>query len=122
MIGIALCQNAALHYLNGENGVKDFDVWTFYSEHPSAPYPYRRMGHCDYGTSKFGCHPEDVERFKGRCVDLIGRSLNCSKTADPVDMIRDYLKNPETKSAKELSKKPVVLLFPDKLFGKVIWK
>jgi hypothetical protein len=26
----ALCQGAALHCLNGRNGVKDFDVWSFY--------------------------------------------------------------------------------------------
>ena len=27
---VALCQGAAVHYVNEENGVKDFDVWTFY--------------------------------------------------------------------------------------------
>ena len=39
VICIALCQGAALQYLYGKTGVKDFDVWTFYSEHPSAPFP-----------------------------------------------------------------------------------
>lgn len=28
IICVALCQGAALHYLDGANGVKDFDVWT----------------------------------------------------------------------------------------------
>jgi hypothetical protein len=28
--GRLLCQGAALHYLDGRTGVKDFDVWSFY--------------------------------------------------------------------------------------------
>jgi hypothetical protein len=44
---IALCQGAAQHYVDGKTGVKDFDVWTFYAEHPEGQYPYRRMGHKD---------------------------------------------------------------------------
>ena len=53
---VALCQGAALHYLDKKNGVKDFDVWFFY---PSLqkPLPYRRTGAVDFGKSKFGVHP-----------------------------------------------------------------
>ncbi len=40
---VALCQGAALHYLDGINGVKDLDVWTFYAEHPEAPFPHRQI-------------------------------------------------------------------------------
>jgi hypothetical protein len=29
---VPLCQGGALHYVNGSNGVKDFDVWSFYDE------------------------------------------------------------------------------------------
>ena len=29
LLGRALCQGAALHYVNKTNGVKDFDVWSF---------------------------------------------------------------------------------------------
>ena len=121
IICIALCQGAALHFLDEKNGVKDFDVWTFYSEHSEAPFPYRRMGHKDFGISKFGCHPLDAEKFTGRCVDLIGRSLNVSQTTDPIKTLKTYLENPATKSAKELRKKAVVLLYPENLFGRVVW-
>jgi len=121
IICIALCQGAALHYLDGKNGVKDFDIWTFYSEHPEAPFPYRRMGHKDFGISKFGCHPSDIGKFKGRCVDLIGRSLKFRKSADPVQVVKSYLSNPTTKSANELKRKAVVMLYPEMLFGRIIW-
>ena len=33
LLGRALCQGAALHYVNGKNGVKDFDVWSFYAQY-----------------------------------------------------------------------------------------
>ncbi len=32
LLGRALCQSAALHYLNWENGVKDFAIWSCYAE------------------------------------------------------------------------------------------
>jgi hypothetical protein len=31
---VALCQGAALHYVDGRSGVKDFDVYMFYAAHP----------------------------------------------------------------------------------------
>ena len=62
LICIALCQGAAQHYINGKRGVKDFDIWTFYAEHPDAPFPYRRMAVKDFGKSKFGRHPV-MKRF-----------------------------------------------------------
>jgi hypothetical protein len=40
----ALCQGAALHYLDGTNGVKDFDVWSFYAERGDGSFPYRWRG------------------------------------------------------------------------------
>jgi hypothetical protein len=35
----ALCQGAALHYPDGKNGVKDFDVWSFYAVLGNGPFP-----------------------------------------------------------------------------------
>jgi hypothetical protein len=45
----ALCQGAALHYLNTTNGVKDFDVWSFYAERDDGLFPYRWRGTADFG-------------------------------------------------------------------------
>ena len=41
LLGRALCQGAALHYVNGRNGIKDFDVWSFYAQYDDWPFPAR---------------------------------------------------------------------------------
>jgi hypothetical protein len=117
---IALCQGGAVHYVNGENGVKDFDIWTFYAEHPDASFPWRLRRTKDYGLSKFGKHPADVG-YIGRRVDLLARSLRCGLTADPVQCVRSYLAGGRTKTASELSRKAVVLIEPQELIGQIIW-
>ncbi len=57
----ALCQGAGLHYLEvavgkaEPNGVKDFDVWSFFSALPGERFPAdRRRAYVDFGESKFG--------------------------------------------------------------------
>jgi hypothetical protein len=55
----ALCQGAALLYLDGRTGVKDFDVWSFYAALADGPFPYRWRGTADFGPSKFGRWPSD---------------------------------------------------------------
>jgi hypothetical protein len=52
---------------------------------------------------------------------MIGRSLKVRKSADPIKTIRNYLCKPRTKSAKELSKKAVVFLTPERHMGKIVW-
>jgi hypothetical protein len=52
LLGRALCQGAALHYVNGRNGVKDFDVWSFYAQYDDWPFPARWRGTRDFGPSK----------------------------------------------------------------------
>ncbi len=118
---IALCQGAALHYVDGENGICDFDVWTFYYEHSKGPFPHQRRGEKDFGISKFGCHPADTEKFKGRRIDMIGRSLKARKSTDPLKCIQNYLNKPLSKSAYELRKKAVVFLTPERYMGKIVW-
>ena len=75
LLGRALCQGAALHYVNESNGVKDFDVWSFYTQYDDWPFPARWRGTRDFGPSKFGRYPGDPPRYSGRRVDLLGRSL-----------------------------------------------
>lgn len=117
---MTLCQGAALHYIDNENGIKDFDVWSFYRAAPERPYPYRRRGVMDFGDPKFG-QTDDSLSFKGRRVDLLGRSLEVSDGCDPVAALRDYLAGGRTQSARLLAQKAVVLIEPGNELGTVIW-
>lgn len=116
----ALCQGAALHYVDGTNGVKDLDIYTFYAEDPAVGYPYRRRGVEDFGDSEHGRHPDDHESM-GRRVDLLGRTLKVEPSADPVAAVRSYLRAGSTSTAKELARKAVVVIDPGTRFGKVVW-
>ena len=48
LLGRALCQGAALHYATGKNGVKDFDVWSFYAQYDDWPFAVRWRGTRDF--------------------------------------------------------------------------
>jgi hypothetical protein len=109
----ALCQGAALHYLDGSTGVKDFDVWSFYAAHGIKPFPYRWRGTADFGPSKFGRYAVDPPAFTGRRVDMLGRSLNVPPGAEPVAVLRDYRSAALTDSARELEAKAGVLIRPE---------
>lgn len=119
-ICVALCQGAALHYVDRKTGVKDFDVWTFYAEHPVGPYPPRRHVVRDFGLSKFGRHPSDTHLY-GRGVDLFARSLKVHIGAGPVTTLRNYLSRRATRPAQLLSEKAVVIVDPPELRGQVVW-
>jgi hypothetical protein len=121
LLCIALCQGAAQHYVDGAHGVKDFDVWSFFAAHPAGPFPYRRRVERDFGRSKFSRYPADPPRFLGRRIDLGGRSLPVAATADPVESVRSYLAAGCTETARRLSQRSVVLLWPAGLCGRVIW-
>jgi hypothetical protein len=120
LFAVALCQGAALHYLDRRNGVKDFDVWSFYRANPERQFPPRRRGKADFGDPAFGT-TEGFSHFVGRRVDLIGRSLSAKTFNDPVAVLRDYLRARRTESARHLAEKAMVLLHPPEQFGRVVW-
>ena len=123
LLCIALCQGAALHYLDGCNGIKDFDVWVFYRRAGADEFPPRRpRSPIDFGDDKFGCTPgAKYAALVGRQVNLMGRSIDARQGEPPIETVRRYLRGAGTKSARELGKKPAVAIFPDALLGKVIW-
>ena len=121
LLGRALCQGAALHYVNGITGVKDFDVWSFYAQDGDWPFPARWRGTRDFGPSKFGRYRDDPPRYSGRRVDLLGRSLRSEPGVDLADVLRCYLAARRTASAKALAANAVVLIDPENRAGEIVW-
>jgi hypothetical protein len=99
IICVALCQGAALHYLDGKTGIKDFDVWTFFKAHPQKAFPYRRNVQQDFGDPKFGKTP-GATQFTGKCVDLIGRSIPWIKGQTPINALQNWLIHSNNKSPR----------------------
>jgi len=114
-IAAALCQGAALHFLDGKCGVKDFDIHLFYIQHPR----YRQLSR----TVK--SFPEKVPDFGVRRLDFI-RSVVPARIVDAnkpnvTNILRRFLGERPTSNSKYLAEKAVVGLLPERIFGKVIW-
>ena len=121
LVCVALLQGAALHFVDGENGVKDFDVWTFYAARPGHPaFPWRRRVARDFGDPRFGRTPSTAG-FLGRRVDLLGRSIEVGEEGDPAAVLAGYLSAGRTASARALARKAAVLLEPPDRRGTVAW-
>jgi hypothetical protein len=119
LLALCLCQGAAEHYASGAHRVKDFDVWGFFRAHRRRPFPPRRVGHADFGRSRFGRHPDD-NGYEGRRVDLIGRSIALGRGEDAIVAIRRYLKQGYTRGARLLAQRPVVVIHPAPRIGEMI--
>jgi hypothetical protein len=120
VLGVALCQGAALHFIDKTNGVKDFDVWTFFAATSGHPFPPRRTASRDFGLPKFGKSPDRPD-YVGRRVDLLGRSISATLYEDPVLAIQRYLRAGETESARRLREKAVIMIEPTNLRGTIAW-
>jgi hypothetical protein len=118
-ICIALCQGAALHYIDGSTGINDFDVYTFYRKHPAKDLYPKRIKSYDFGNAKFG-QSQDKPEFIGRRVDCLVRSIDAAKAEDVEILIQRYLTGSKTETARLLAAKAVILLEPN--CGKVIWQ
>jgi hypothetical protein len=131
LICVALCQGAALHYVDmamrraRPNGVKDFDVWSFFAAIPGLRFPAdRRHLHVDFGPSKFGRwtrEPPRFRHFEGRRVDLFLRDIGVPVAADPVRSLRRWVQEGRTGSQRALAAKAIVLIQPRALLGTIVW-
>ena len=117
----ALCEDAALHYINGQTGVSTFDVFTFYAEHPEASFPHWHEDRYDFGRSKFGRLKSASETFKGRPVNLAGRSIDASPTDHPIEALQYFLRRTSNPVPRRLAEKAVVLIEPEPFSGYLAW-
>ena len=115
LILLALAQGSALHYVDGTNGIKDFDVWAFFEAGPSKPFPHRKRWSSDLGPSRFGRHPDDPG-YTGRRLDLMGRSIELVRGESAEDAVRRWLAS-NAISAVALRQKPMFCLWPESSFG-----
>jgi hypothetical protein len=143
-LAATLAQGAALHMLSGSAGVKDLDVVLFFAAIPGerfAEFP-RLVKHVDFGPSSLGRQAYDLdtarddrqrrqwarwaEQHQGRRVDLVKRALPASPGAEPLEVIRSWLRAGlaarRKSSAFYLARKPVVLLDPPALRGTFAWR
>ncbi len=129
---ICLLQTAAKHYVEPDQGnpastkggVNDFDVCGFFEALPNRHLYSQRKCNLDFGRSKFGRNPDDGERFSGRRLDVMWRDINFGSAESPIHAVQRYLQNapPHSSSGKYWKKKPVVVLWPTKMLGRVIWR
>jgi hypothetical protein len=136
---VVLAQGAATHYVTGEKGVKDLDVWTFFSLPPSYHrfLADQRHRHVDFGRSVFGRELYDFDKARheierrrwqqwhdqheGRRVDLMMRGLNVKPNADPAEAVRGWLAG-RARSPRALRQGAVVLIDPSDRRGEVVWR
>jgi len=114
LVGIFLCQGGASYYLNYPNSsLKDFDIWHFYIESGSLNFPYR-------------AHKTLKNSYKGKNIDFLKRAIPghmCNSfPKDPAQIVMRCLCERDTKTKKLLLQKPIIGVFPEDIFGKVIWE
>ncbi len=116
LAAICLCQGAARHFLDGTKGVRDVDIWLFFLEHTTVKIPHRR----NMRSQGF----RDFTNLGNKPVDFMKKMIpsTCWEGADIKQTIENYLCQSKTQTARELSKQPVIGLFPDHVFAKLLWK
>lgn len=118
VLGIVLCQGAALHYVDGITGINDFDVYTFFEMNPVRGIYAKRIKSYDFGDPKFG-QSVDKPGFIGRRVDCMFRSIEHHPGETAESAIQRFVLEGRTETARLLSLKAMVLLEPN--CGRIIW-
>ena len=111
---IALCQGAALHYVDKKMALKT-SMYGFFIPNSTSLFRTEEGGVVDFGLSKFGKR-ENMKGFSGRSVDVLMRSDGSFNNGSPEECLQHYFTKSKTKTAKLLSRKAVVGLYPESVF------
>ena len=144
-VAVVLAQGGAVHYLRGDVGIKDLDVWTFYAAVQGVAFPAKRNRHVDFGPSELGRqryvfdaakNPAELARFRrwdqfrGRRVDLLMRDLHVEPDAPSrivIRALREWLQAGESSTSQNppssyyLAQKAMVLIDPSRGRGAAVW-
>ena len=115
LVGVALCQGAALQFLGRGYGVNDFDLHFFYRQNPDKPQLSRAVKRIRANVGSFPNVAVDFVRT------VMPWRLQGVEPLESVELIRAFLRQPPTDRARHLTKKAVVGLIPQRMFGVVIW-
>jgi hypothetical protein len=117
-----LCQGAAQHFVYVDRGVSDWDIVFFFRSHSRWKFPPRWRGTADFGPSRFGRNPDDGPKYSGRRIDVMGRDIPVLKRDSAETAIIRYVSEGRTTSARHWAKRPMVVLSPLEMLGRVIWE
>ena len=123
LLMLCLAQGGGLHYVDGVNGLKDIDIIAFFDRLPDgSSFPPVPIWKVDYGESKFGRDPSESLHFRGRRMDIMGRSIDHRDGEDKVAAVQRYVASGPGDAPGYWRQKPGVAIWREDLRGQVIWR
>lgn len=115
LIAICLCQNVARNYIAGDARLNDLDVWFFFREHDTVKLPNFR----NLRKSHDGMFPV----LGTKRIDFMKKTIPLGLVVggDISRTIHNFMSKRGTLNSEMLRTKPVIGLYPDTIFGVVLW-
>lgn len=115
---ILLIQGAALHFINGKEGIKDFDVLVVYNKlhNPIRLYAKRKKAY-NSNMPEFGRFPKDKPKYVTRRVDILMREIEISSEEKLSDTLQNFIKH-----HKYWGEKAAIGIWPDNILEEIIYR
>ncbi len=110
MIAICLCGESARNLVDRTDFTK-FTVWIFYQRHEKVMFPHQNIRRRGF----------EYEPFVGLPVEFFKRTVPKKLLEEGVEKgIISYLSGKESRLRASIKQNPIVGLFPDEIFGKMM--